>query len=98
MSEFGTKPGAGGWIAGEPFGNKMNPQIVYEIENIRFHHPAEHKINGTTYDLEMQVFGKDLYGRHIICDGDSAISLFFNIDDSSTSDFFDWQAKATAGE
>ena len=55
MSEFGAQngPGVGGWIAGEPFDNKQNPQIVWEIENIRFHHPAEHKINGTIYDLEM---------------------------------------------
>ena len=98
MSDFGASSGAGSWIAGEPFDNKMNPQIVWDVESIRFHHPAEHKINGTTYDLEMQVFGRDLYDRHIICDGNSAISLFFNIDDSSTSDFFDWQAKATAGE
>ena len=100
MSEFGSQNGSGvgGWIAGEPFDNKKNPQIVWEIENIRFHHPAEHKINGTIYDLEMQIFGKDLYDRHIICDGNGAISVFFSIDDSSTNEFFEWQASSSNGE
>ena len=66
--------------------------------NIRFHYPAEHMLNGTTYDLEMQIFGNDTYNRALACFSQhSAISVFFKLDDTSTNPFFDWQAEASKG-
>lgn len=31
-------------------------KVTWEPQEIRFHYPAEHTVNGTAYDLEMQVF------------------------------------------
>jgi len=87
---------AGGWYAAEPLKSAQNHQLYWEIESVRFHHPAEHKINGTTYDLEMQIFAKDYYSRKVICMGEvGATSIFFKLGDENK--FFDWQADATAG-
>lgn len=57
-------------------------------------------INGTTYDLEMQIFGDDYYTRHQICSGQGAISILFKIDDTTSGSAFfdDWQSAATAKE
>jgi len=32
---------------------------MWEVEEIRFHYPAEHTLNGETFDLEMQIIMKD---------------------------------------
>lgn len=45
----------------------------------------------------MQIFGTDYYDRSVICSGKAAVSIFFQIDDTSTNTFFDWIANATAG-
>jgi len=90
----------GGFYAAEPLKSDQDHQIYWKMDNIRFHSPAEHKINGTTYDVEMQIFGFDYYERSIVCSGKGATSIFFNIDplDPDTgNDFFKWQADATAG-
>jgi len=97
MSGFTT---GGGFYAAEPLKSDQDHQIYWEMDNIRFHSPAEHKINGTTYDVEMQIFGWDYYNRHVVCSGKGATSIFFNIDpdDPDTgNDFFNWQTDATAG-
>ena len=98
MSDFSDE--IAGFYGSEPLASNQNHQIYWKIDNIRYHHPAEHKINGTTYDLEMQIFGDDFYGRHAICSGQGAVSILFTIDDTTSgSEFFtDWQSAATAGE
>ena len=58
MSDFTN---VGGFYAAEPLKSDQNHQLYWEIDNIRFHSPAEHKINGTQYDVEMQIFGTDYY-------------------------------------
>ena len=51
MSEFSQE---NGFWAVEPLATiDWKDQVFWEIDNIRFHHPAEHKINDTQYDLEM---------------------------------------------
>ena len=41
----------------EPFA--VPAQVMWEVEEIRFHYPAEHTLNGETFDLEMQIIMKD---------------------------------------
>ena len=96
MSDF--ESGIGGIVAAEPLKNTANPQVHWSIDNIRFHYPAEHTINGTQYDLEMQIFGSDLARQSILCNGKGAVSIFFQIDtEEEGNSFFDWQADAAAG-
>lgn len=52
MSDFEDDK-IGGIYAAEPLASPQNHQLYWATENIRFHHPAEHMINDTTYDLEM---------------------------------------------
>ena len=90
MSNFTQS--SGGFLASEPLMTSAPDRVFWEIDNIRFHHPAEHKINGTQYDLEIQIFGKDKIGSGFICQGKAAVSILFEIDDNSMgSSFFDWQ-------
>lgn len=95
MSNFDN---IGGYYGAEPLKNPQNAQLYWKIDNIRFHHPAEHKVNDTVYDLEMQIFGKDFYDRKVVCSGQTgAVSIFFQIDpEDKDNPFFDWQANATA--
>lgn len=89
--------GAGGFYAAEPRKGPQNRQIYWQIDNIRFHVPAEHKINGTQYDVEMQIFGWDAYNRSVTCEGQGATSVFFKVDPNNTdtgNDFFNWQSDA----
>lgn len=88
-----------GFYATEPVGYSNNRAVYWESYEIRFHYPAENLINGTRYDLEMQVVGYDLYNRHFVCTtGTSILSLLFQIDDGEPANpFFNWQANATAG-
>ena len=98
MSDFAN---LGGYYGAEPLKNPQNVQLYWEIDNIRFHHPAEHIVNDTVYDLEMQIFAKDFYDRKVICTNQvGAVSIFFQIDTEEDKDnpFFDWQANATAGK
>lgn len=89
----------GGYYATEPVGYSNNRAVYWDTNEIRFHYPSENKINGTQYDLEMQIVGYDYYDRHFVCtSGRSIMSLFFNVDDTQPENpFFDWQANATAG-
>ena len=97
MSEFSQE---NGFWAVEPLTTiDWKDQVFWEIDNIRFHHPAEHKINDTQYDLEMQIFGNDKFNNRLICLEKAAVSILFKIDDSSEgSDFFDWQENAAEGK
>jgi hypothetical protein len=90
----------GGYYATEPVAYTNNRAVYWDVYEVRFHYPAENLINGTQYDLEMQIFGYDLYDRHFICtQKKGALSVFFNVDDTlPENDFFSWQANATAGE
>lgn len=98
MSDFTN---IGGWYAAEPLSSPQNHQLYWDVTGIRFHYPAEHKVNGTIYDVEMQIFGNDFYSRHVTCfSGVGATSIFFMVDPANPdvgNPFFDWQADATAG-
>jgi len=64
--------------------------------NVRYHYPSEHLLNGTRYDLEMQVVHADPQKRGVLCNGTAVVSMFFNINDTAPdTGFFDWQANAT---
>jgi hypothetical protein len=83
----------GGVYLAEPAVNPTTNHIVYyEATNIRFHYPAEHLLNGTRYDLEMQIFGNDTFNRALGCfSHHAAVSILFQIDpNSSPHDFFAW--------
>lgn len=82
----------GGLYAAEPSKSTVNRVVYWDSFNIRFHYPSEHTLNGTTYALEMQIFGKDLYARHLLCYGGSAaLSILFEVDTTGDSHpFFDW--------
>lgn len=61
----------------------------------RFHFPAEHKINGVTYDAEFQIIGKDAKNLASYCAAHSAgLSLMIKVDDTQPDDFFSkWVGK-----
>ena len=82
----------GGFYATEPVGYSNNRAVYWDSYEIRFHYPAENLLNGTQYDLEMQIFGFDYYNRHFVCTtGTSALSIFFKIDDIAPENpFFSW--------
>jgi hypothetical protein len=87
-----------GWYATEPVGYSNNRAVYWDAYEIRFHYPAENKINNTQYDMEMQIYGYDYYNRHFVCTaGIAIISLLFKIDDANPNPFFDWQTDASAG-
>lgn len=81
-----------GFYATEPVGYSNNRAVYWSSYEIRFHYPAENLINGTRYDLEMQVYSYDFYNRHFVCTaGISVLSLLFKIDDAlGPNEFFDW--------
>lgn len=84
--------------ATEPLKNASNPQLKWGSTEVRFHTPAEHIIQGTQYDMEMQIFLDDVDSRALFCSAHkAALSLMFTVDDTSTSSFFDWIADAQAG-
>ena len=81
----------GGYYATEPVAYTNNRAVYWDAYEIRFHYPAENLINGTQYDLEMQIFGWDLFDRHFICtEKKGALSIFFEVDDTAEQKFFDW--------
>ena len=41
------------FFASDPQKTDNNRQVVWDLDHIRFHSPAEHTFNGTQYDLEM---------------------------------------------
>ena len=93
MSNF--TDGAGGYYAAEPLKTSKNQQIYWKIDNIRFHAPAEHKINGTQYDVEMQIFASDVNDESVTCSGKGATSVFFKVDPenpTTENPFFGWQS------
>lgn len=90
----------GGLYAAEPARSTVNRVVYWQSENIRFHYPSEHLLNGTQYALEMQVFSSDPYSRSLACYGhQAALSILFELDATSSAHaFFDWQAQANADE
>lgn len=82
-----------GWYATEPVGYSNNRAVYWDAYEIRFHYPAENLINGTQYDMEMQIYGFDYFNRHFVCtQGVAVLSLLFKIDDNNPPNpFFDWQ-------
>jgi len=85
--------------AAEPYAYSVGDYIItWEPSEIRFHYPSEHQINGTSTDLEMQIFFTTK-SSVFLCKGEqAALSIFFNKDDTAGDNpFFDWQADATAG-
>jgi len=90
----------GGIYLAEPAVNhKTNHIVFYDAMNIRFHYPSEHYLNGTRYDLEMQIFGNDTFNRALGCfSHHAAVSILFQLDASSAPhEFFNWQPDAIAG-
>jgi hypothetical protein len=91
----------GGVYLAEPAVNPVSNHIVYyDATNLRFHYPSEHTLNGTAYDLEMQIFGLDTFERGLGCfSNHSAVSILFKLDTAAPDQaFFSWQADATAGK
>ena len=87
----------GGIYLSEPaVNNSTNHIVLYDTKNLRFHYPAEHMLNNTRYDLELQIFGRDRFGRNLGCfSNNSAVSIFFKIDGAAPANpFFSWQADA----
>lgn len=53
--------------AAEPFYYAIGDyKITWEVEELRFHYPAEHTVNGTAADLEMQIIFKP-QGAVLLC-------------------------------
>ena len=68
-----------------------NNQLYLVPFEVRYHYPSEHYINGTRFDLEMQVVHADVEDRGVLCNGTAIISIFFNINDTAKdTGFFDW--------
>lgn len=90
--------GFNGFWASEPFSASNQRQVPWEIDEVRFHYPAEHTFNGDRADLEMQIFHKVDKIAFACKSNSSALSLFFNLTgDSSleTNGFFeDFQQKS----
>mmetsp|Transcript_24352 Transcript_24352/g.33220 ORF Transcript_24352/g.33220 Transcript_24352/m.33220 type:complete len:246 (+) Transcript_24352:47-784(+) len=85
--------------AAEPYFYSLGDyKITWIPTEIRFHYPAEHTVNGTAYDLEMQIIF-NTNSKVLLCQAyQGALSVFFNIDDTAGDNaFFDWQSDATAG-
>ena len=48
----------------------------------------------------MQIFGNDLHDDHVLCTGQGATSIFFQVDATDPTQgnsFFDWQENAITG-
>jgi len=58
----------------------------FDAQHIDFHAKSEHKIKGTQYDLEMQIYHKDIFGKSKSKEA-MAVAVLFNIGDES-DDFF----------
>jgi len=86
-----TDGNMGSWYAVEPFAGSA--QILWEVEQIRFHYPSEHSIDGVSFDLEMQIVMTDKLNRAVYCSSHrGAFSLFFNVGETQSS-FWDWVGK-----
>jgi hypothetical protein len=84
---YTVKPNAtndlGGFYAGEPLFTASNRVVFWKVSEMRFHFPAEHAINGTTYDAEFQIVGDDVADTAYICTAkQAALSLMIKVDDS----------------
>lgn len=89
----------GGFYAAEQSRSPAGSQPYWQVEQLRFHYPSEHQIQGANTDLEMQIFAKDLYGQSLYCkSGYAAISFFFNVstDETYTNDFFNFLSDPTS--
>ena len=76
------------FYATEPFPNAA--QITWQVDQIRFHYPAEHSLNEETFDLEMQIVMNDISDRCQWCtSGNGVLSLFFNVGETENS-FWNW--------
>lgn len=60
----------------------------FEAQYIDFHSKSEHKIKGTQYDLEMQIYHRDMFGKSKSKTA-MVVSVLFNKADKS-DDFFDF--------
>ena len=68
----------GGIYAAEPTKSTSSHIVYWQSNSIRFHYPAEHTLNNTQYELEMQIFTTDLYNRHLLCySNKAAFSIIF---------------------
>lgn len=78
-----TDGALGGWYAAEPMEYSPNFEIFFQINETRLHQPAEHTIDGNTYDAEFQIFGRDTRNQAFFCQtGIAAISMLLKVDDS----------------
>jgi carbonic anhydrase len=82
----------GGIYAAEPTKSTSSHIVYWQSNSIRFHYPAEHTLNNTQYQLEMQIFTTDLYGRHLLCySNKAAFSIIFElVPDAPDNPFFAW--------
>eukprot|EP01016_Furgasonia_blochmanni_P016213 TRINITY_DN1925_c0_g1_i8.p1 TRINITY_DN1925_c0_g1~~TRINITY_DN1925_c0_g1_i8.p1 ORF type:complete len:316 (-),score=67.89 TRINITY_DN1925_c0_g1_i8:107-1054(-) len=72
------------------YATNINGQLYgYTAEQAIFHQPAEHEVEGTQYDAEMQIFFK-LNTNFVAGTYDMAVvSVFLQKDDSATNDFME---------
>jgi carbonic anhydrase len=60
----------------------------FEAEYIDFHSPSEHRINGSKFDVEMQIYHKDIFKKSKSKEA-MVVSIMFNVtDDKPDNDFF----------
>lgn len=79
----------GGWYASEPMEYTPNFEIYFQINETRLHQPAEHSLDGVTYDAEFQLMGVDTRGQAFFCEsGLAAISMLLKVDDTKTENPF----------
>jgi len=83
-----TDGNLGSFYAVEPY--PSSTQILWQVEQVRFHYPSEHTINGQSFDLEMQIVMTDTLKRATYCKSNrGALSLFFNVTETQGS-FWNW--------
>jgi carbonic anhydrase len=67
-------------FASEPSNYAVTQVIKWDARYIKFHYPSEHTVNGTHFDLEMQIYHQEEFWTHAICvSGIGIISVFFNV-------------------
>ena len=73
----------GGWYAAEPMEYTPNFEIYWQVNETRLHYPAEHSLDGVTYDAELQLMGVDIRNGAFFCEeGLGAISMLLKVDET----------------